>query len=201
FLSAWPAAKVSSTETSNIEKLLHVFEASRKSVIRQAVKKYLSVTLFRDPIVQQSQNTPVRTAADQPPESLLQGDGCLRDLVIVEGFSAGFANTAHPGIYYRIARNSKRQLINNNAAQLLARNVHALPKRSGGKQHAVRCRAKFFEQRATGRGALQERGKLDFERHTVVDHAHLLVTGKKHEGAAAAVIEDPHDLFGRKPGE
>src|SRR6202043_367612 len=99
-----------------MKKLLHVADAGRKSVIGQAVEKHLSITLFADPIVQQNQYSPVRTAANQPSKPLFERNKHLRNLIIVERISAGFPNLPQTRIHDWIARNRERQPINDNAA-------------------------------------------------------------------------------------
>src|SRR5205823_2975333 len=118
---------VSSTVTSNIEKLLHVFQPGGEPVIGKTVEKYLAVALPCDAIIEQDQHSTVRTAANQPPESLLECDGGLRNLVIVKWITALLPDTLNSRAHHRIVRHRKRQLINDNAAQLLARHIHSLP--------------------------------------------------------------------------
>src|SRR5271157_6592019 len=87
--------------TSNIEKLLHVFQAGGESVIRQAVEEHLPVALPGDTVVQQNQHAAVALGTDQPPETLLQGDGGLRNLVIVKGTSPRFLDALGAGVHHR----------------------------------------------------------------------------------------------------
>src|SRR5260370_40711234 len=108
---AGPGENVSSTETSNIEKLLHVANVGGEPVIGQAVKKHLAVTLLRDAIIQQDQDAAVRPAANQPAKPLFQSDSGLRDLIIVERVSTGFPNFAQPRIHHRGAGDGERRLI------------------------------------------------------------------------------------------
>src|SRR5262249_43682251 len=125
--SACPAAKLSSTETSNIKKLLHVLEVGRETVVGQAVEEYLAVPLLRNSIVQQNEDAAVGPAADQPAEALLQCDGRLRDLVIVERIAARFLHVADARFDYGIAGGREREAIDYHAAQLIAGDVHSLP--------------------------------------------------------------------------
>src|SRR6266481_5534911 len=99
--------------TSNIEKLLHVFEAGGESVIRQAIEKHLPIALFGDAVIQQNQHAAVALAANQPSESLLQGDGSLRDLVVVKRISPRLADALDPRVHHRIVRHREGQLIYN----------------------------------------------------------------------------------------
>src|SRR5579862_927948 len=111
--------------TSNIEKFLHVRELHGKCVVRQTIKKYLSVSLLRDPVIEQRKHSPVGPRSDQPAEALLQGNGRLRDLVIVKGIPASLTYIADPRFHHGIVGHRKGQLIDDNAAQLLARDVDA----------------------------------------------------------------------------
>src|SRR5437667_10810310 len=105
---ACPAAKVSSTETSNIEKFLHVLDPGRETVIGQAVEEDLAVSLLRNSIVQQNQRAAVGAAADQASEALLERDGGMRSLVIVKRIAARLANDADAGIHPGVAGNAER---------------------------------------------------------------------------------------------
>src|ERR1700728_809054 len=58
----------------------------------------------------------------------------------------------------------------------------------------MRSGAKLVEQRVTWSGALHQGRIIDFERHSIVNHAHLLIAGEKNEGAASAVAQDAGDL-------
>jgi len=98
------AAKVSSTESSNIEELLHFAKLHRETVAGKAVEKYLSVALFGDPVVQQrealrdpsrptiSRRSPASKPA--PPE----------DLVVVERIPPCSRMVPDSGFHHRIAR-------------------------------------------------------------------------------------------------
>src|SRR5689334_20267083 len=113
--------------TSNIEKFLHVFDSGCECVVWKTIEKHLPVPLLCNPVIQQDQNASIRTAADQPAKSLFQRDSRLRNLVIVEWIPSGSANGFDPGMDHGIVGNRERQLIYNNAAQLLARHIHPLP--------------------------------------------------------------------------
>ena len=63
-----------------------------KPVIRQGIEKDLTVTLFRNSIIQQREHAAIAGGSDQPPESLLQRDGRLRDLIVVERIAARLAH-------------------------------------------------------------------------------------------------------------
>ena len=161
-----------------------------KAVVRQAVEEHLPVALLGNSIIQQNQHAAIGLAADQPPESLFQRQRRLGNLIIVKRIAALFSNALDPGFHHRVAGNRERQLVDDNAAQLVALHVHALPKRRGREQHAVRRGAKFIQQRAARAGALHQRWVVDFERHAIIDHAHLLIAGEQHEGPPAAVAEE-----------
>src|SRR5208283_2794184 len=123
-------------ETSNIEKLLHVFELKSKSVRRQAVEKDLAVALLNDSGVEQSQHAAVRPRPDQAAKPLLQRNRRLGNLIVVKGIASGLAHAANPRFHHGVVGYRKGQLIDDNAAQLVARNVNALPERRSGKQNA-----------------------------------------------------------------
>src|ERR1039457_3016955 len=83
--------------TSNIEKLLHVFQFGREPVVRQAVEEHLAVPLLGDSVIQQHQYAAVRLAANQPSEPLFQRDGGLRNLIIVKWIPARLAYALDAG--------------------------------------------------------------------------------------------------------
>ena len=64
----------------------------------------------------QDQHTAVALAANQPSESLFQGNGRLRDLIVVKRIAPGFADILDPGIDHGIVRYRKGQFIYDNAA-------------------------------------------------------------------------------------
>src|SRR5215472_9824394 len=121
-----------------MEKRLHVSERCGEPVIGQAVEEDLSIALPGHAIIQKHQHPPIRLAADEPAKSLLQCDSRLWDLVIVKRIAALAAHALDARFHYRIAGHRKRQPIYDNAAQLLARHIHALPERRSCKKHAIR---------------------------------------------------------------
>src|SRR5215472_10248264 len=102
--------------TSNIKKFLHVLDPRSEPVVRQAVKKNLPISLLSNPMVQQNQDAAIRPAADQPPETLFQRDGGLRDLIFIKRISPRFPDRLNAGVHDRISGNRERQFIYNNAA-------------------------------------------------------------------------------------
>src|ERR1700677_1904867 len=113
--------------SSNLEKFLHGAQFSAEGIRRQAVEEYLAVPLLRNTIIQQDQDATIGLAADQPAEALLERERGLRDLVIVERIAAFFSDAFDAGFDHRIARDSEGELVDNDAAQLIALHVHALP--------------------------------------------------------------------------
>src|ERR1039458_5961503 len=167
----------------------------------QAVEKNLAVTLLGNAVVEQDQNAAVGLAPYEPPETLLERDGRPWNLVIVKRISPRCPYALNARVDHRIARRRERQFIYDNAAQLFARHVHALPERGGGEKHAVGRRAELVEQGAARRRALKQRGVFDLERHLVVHHSHLLMAGEQDERPAPAVPQDAHDFLRRRLDE
>src|ERR1017187_7796363 len=187
--------------TSNIEKHLHIRQFGGESVIRQAIEKHLAVSLLSDPVIQQDQHPAVALAANQPPESLFQGDGRLRDLVVVKRIPPGFADIFDACVHHRIVGHRKGQFIYDNAAQLFPRDIHALPEGRSGEEHAIRRGAELLQQRIAGARALHQRGVIDFQGHLLVHQAHLLIAGEEHEGAPPAVFQDLDHFLRRHLGK
>src|ERR1035437_2650128 len=187
--------------TSNIEKLLHIRQFGGESVIRQAVEKYLAVSLLGDPVIQQDQHAAVALAANQPSKSLFQGDGRLRNLVVVKRIAPGFADIFDSGIHHRIVGHRKGQFIYDNAAQLFTRDIHALPEGGSREKHAIGSGAELLQQRVARARALHQGGVIDFEGHLLVHQAHLLIAGEEDESAPAAVFQDLDHFLGGHLGE
>src|ERR1700677_4452751 len=148
--------------SSNLEKFLHGAQFSAEGIRRQAVEENLTVPLLRNTIIQQDQDAAIGLAADQAAEALLERERGLRNLVVVKRIAAFLPDAFDARFHHRIARNGERKLVDDDAAQLIALHVHALPERRGGEQHAVRGGAKLVEQRVARTGTLQQRRIVDF---------------------------------------
>src|SRR6185295_3165900 len=103
------------------EKLLYVSPLGCKSVFGQAVEENLPIPRLRNPVIQQGQHPAIRAAADQPSKTLLQRDSGLRNLVAVESIPAIVLDRGNPSFHHGIAGHRERQLIDDNATELLSR--------------------------------------------------------------------------------
>src|SRR5947209_1258040 len=154
---------------THAEKELDVFDLSRLFVRRQAVEEDASVGFLDDAVIQQHEDAAIVQRADQPAKALLQRDHRRRDLILVERIAAVLINGLDACRYYGIVRDREREPVDDHAAQLLALHIYSLPERSGSEQHRVRCGAKFFQQCALGRTALQQYWVLEFPEKPVMD--------------------------------
>src|SRR5882762_10036388 len=116
------------------------------TTLRQALQEQSPVALGLQARVEHRQHTTIRRAANQPPQSLLQTDNCLRHAVLKKARATFIFNVTLARRHNRISWHSERQLVDDHARQLLAAHVHSLPETRGSKQHAIRSLAKSFQQ-------------------------------------------------------
>ena len=157
------------------KKLLYVVAFGGERVIRQAVEENLPVARLGDAIIQQRQHPAIGAAADQPAETLFQRDGRLRDLI------ARKRDRRLRCLIAAMRASTTGSLGTANGSLSMITQLNCSPGTSTPCQNdevanstALRRGAEFFEQRAARAGALQERLIGNFERHAVVDQAHLL---------------------------
>src|SRR5208337_1756582 len=117
------------------KEFLHRSNICRPAVLRQAVQKHSPVLLLEDSVIQQAEQPAVVERADQPAKALLQRDDRARHLVFEEGIAAVFVNRLDARGHYRIVRHGKRQLVDDDATQLLALHVNPLPEGRRREQH------------------------------------------------------------------
>src|SRR6516225_9382062 len=86
-------------------------------VIRKALHEEPSVRLRADPVIEDCQNTAVRCGADQPPQSLLQSQNRIRDMVLRERISTAALNLRATRGDKGIRRHLERQFIDDDGAQ------------------------------------------------------------------------------------
>ena len=109
------------------EEGLNVGDSGGCAVGREAGQEGLAVSLSPDARVEEDEDAAVFKRADEAAESLLQSENGFGNLVVEEGFAAGFFYGAHAGLHYGIAGDGKRQAVNDDAAERLALHINALP--------------------------------------------------------------------------
>ena len=122
-----------------------------------------------------------------------------RDLIVGEGIAAARLDRFDSGGRDRIARRGKRQLVDDDAAERVAHDVHTLPEAGGREQHGIRCRAELLDQRRPRRRALHEDRKGNRHLDELLDRAQHRVAGEEDERAAARSPENfDHLARGRR---
>src|ERR1039458_9229101 len=131
--------------SSNVgpEELLYFFQVRCSAVRGKTLHKPPPVRLLQNPVVEQSQQTTIVQRSNQSSKSLLQCNDGARHLVFEESVAAASIDGFHPSRNHRIARNGKRQAIDDHAAQLFALHVHALPERRCREEHRIGIPADF----------------------------------------------------------
>src|SRR5271154_1911781 len=110
-----------------MKELLNFLDLGGETVGGKTVKKQLPVFQSRNPIIQERQHAAVGLAANQASKSLFEGQGSLRNLVVVERIAPILANRVHARRHHRVSGNRERQAINDDATQLLTLHVDPLP--------------------------------------------------------------------------
>src|SRR5262245_55093755 len=103
-----------------------VVHTIRNLIIRQTLEEQLSVRLGLEPVVEDREDSTVGPGADQTAQSLFQAQHCIRNLIVRERAAAIFFNVRRSSGDQRIARNLKRQLVDDYRAQRLSLHVDAL---------------------------------------------------------------------------
>jgi len=115
---------------------------------------------------------------------LLEGDDRLRDLEVVEGVAAGGGDGVGTGFHDGVGGDGEGELVDDDAAELFALDVDALPEGAGAKEDGVGRVAELLEQDVAWGGALHEERVGELREEAVVELAHLGVAGEEAEGAA-----------------
>src|SRR6188768_786172 len=122
------ASSVSAASTrarigSLLEETADVLDAPSGEHRRQALQELLPVALLRDALVEDDGDADVRLAADEATDTLAQRDDGERHEVAVEGARIALAD----GVDDRIVGRRKRQLVDDEPGERLARDVDARP--------------------------------------------------------------------------
>src|SRR5207302_9228408 len=97
--------------------------------------------------VEKGDDAAVGAVTDEPSQPLRQGEGGEGRLIVRERVAATSLDRLKPGGRHRITRRGERQLVDDDAAQRLAGDVHALPEAGGREQYGVRRRSELIDER------------------------------------------------------
>ena len=115
---------------------------------------------------------------------------CLRAMTALgtwrskKGLTAGGFNGGHAGLDDGVCGDGEGEAVDDDAGELLALHVYALPEGAGGEEDGVGSGAELLQQNVPGGGALEEQGVGELLQHALVEGAHLGVAGEEAEGAA-----------------
>ncbi len=151
----------------------------------EAVEEGGAVAGGADAGVEQHQDAAIGEGADEAAKALLEGDDGLGDLQVVEGVASGRGDGVGAGFHDGVGGDGEGEFVDDDAAELLALDVDALPKTRCPEEDGVRCVAELLQEDVAGGGALHEQRVGELSEEAVVELAHLGVRGEEAEGAAA----------------
>ena len=127
-------------------------------VIGERLDKNSTILHALDAVIEDGEHAAVGARADQAAEALFQGEDSFRNLVFGKGVASFFGKGAHSRCDDGVGGDGERQAVDDDAGELVAGNVHALPEAGGGEKDGAGGVAESLEQCGTRRGALQQEG-------------------------------------------
>src|ERR1700761_6851143 len=109
-----------------------------------------------DARVEEHEDAAVGERANEAAEALLEGDDGLRDLEVVEGVAAGGGDGIGACLHDGVGRDGEREFVDDDAGELLALHVYALPEGARAEEDGVGGFAELLQKEMTWGGALQE---------------------------------------------
>ncbi len=167
-----------------IKELFNCGDVVGAGVGWEAVEEGGAVAGGTDAGVEEHEDAAVGEGADEAAEALLEGDDGLRDLQVVEGVAAGCGDGVGAGFHDGVGGDGEGELVDDDAAELFALHVDALPETGGAEENGVRGVAELLEEDVAGGRALHEERVGELREQAVVELAHLGVRGEEAEGAA-----------------
>jgi hypothetical protein len=144
-----------------------------------------SVAGGADAGVEEHEDAAIGERADEAAEALLEGDDGLRDLQVVEGIPTSRGDGVGAGFHDGVGGDGEGELVDDDAAELFALHVDALPETRCPEEDGVGGVAELLQEDVAGGGALHEQWVGELHEQAVVHLAHLGVAGEEAEGAAA----------------
>src|SRR5436190_21635881 len=117
------------------EKALDCVEIVDQWRRRQRIDEAAAVSPGPETRIEHRENAAVATMADEPAQALLQHQDRQRDLILGERVAASSADRFDARGGNRIRRRRERQLVDDDAAERVAGDVHTLPAARGGEEH------------------------------------------------------------------
>jgi hypothetical protein len=167
----------------------------------KALKEETTVAARHHPHIENGKHSPIRTVPDQPPQSLLECNDGSRKLIVHEGIAALAANPVDSRRHQRISRGVEWKLVNDEAAECFAGDIHPVPERTGGKKHRVGVGTELLKQNGLGGISLFEKGVGDPALKEPVNDVEIVMTGEEHQSSAGRDFEDLQDPLGNLGGE
>jgi len=112
----------------------------------QRVEEDASVALALDAGVEQHEHAAVLERADEAAEALFQRDDRAGHLVVEEGVASGGGHRVHACLDDGVGGNGEGQLVDDDATELLALHVHALPEAGGAEENGAGRVAELLQQ-------------------------------------------------------
>ena len=123
-----------------------VFEGLGEAVGWERIEEDLAVALALDARVEQDQQPAVGERANETAEALFEGDDRGRDLEVEEGFAAGGFDGGHAGFDDGVGGDGEGEAVDDDAGELLALDVDALPEGGGAEEDGVGGVSELLEQ-------------------------------------------------------
>src|SRR5882757_2397432 len=128
------------------QKTYDLIALSGDSHDRQRSGKHASVPLAHHPRIADDDHAEIVLAANQPANTLLEGQRGLGKLIVAKRITAGGVQMLDARPHQGVVRRSEWQLLDDNETQRLALDVDTLPKAGRTQQHSIAIFAKLFEQ-------------------------------------------------------
>jgi hypothetical protein len=179
------------------EEGFHILDGLSDAVGWEGVEEDAAVALALDARVEEHEDAAIVQRADEAAEALFEGDDGAGHLVVEEGVASGGGDGVHARLYDGVGGDGEGQAIDDDAAELLALYVYALPEAGRAEEDGAGGVAELFEQNVARGGSLEEQWVGEFGGKALVSGAHLRIAGEQAEGAAAGDLEDAAGALGR----
>ncbi len=138
--------KLMADSSLDVEEAFHFGDVVGAAVGGEGFEEGLAVAGGADAGVEEHEDAAVGEGADEAAEALLEGDDRLRDLEVVEGVAAGGGDGVGAGLHDGVGGDGEGELVDDDAAKLLALHVNALPEAAGAEEDGVGGLSELLEQ-------------------------------------------------------
>jgi len=133
-----------------LEELLYVGDVLREAVGWEGFEEDAPVALALDAWVEEHEDAAVVQAADEAAEALFEGDDGVGDLVVEEGLAAEGFDGLHAGFDDGVGGDGEGEAVDDDAGELLALDVYALPEGAGAEENGIGGVSKLLQKHMAG---------------------------------------------------